>query len=88
MSKNLKNFKFPHHPKGISLIGKTVNFLQLNSDKHHRDLYLFPKLTIISGIAGKRMAGSKIKLSMSFMALNQILYFISHLSNIRTKCRL
>ena len=36
-------------------------------------MYLFPKLTIISGIAGKRMAGSKIKLSMSFIALDQIL---------------
>ena len=64
----------------------TYKVAVINNDDN--ELYLFPKLTIISGIAGKRMAGSKIKLSMSFMALNQILYFISHLSNIRTKCRL
>ena len=39
MSKNLKNFKLPPHPKNISLIGKTVNLLPLNSDKHYNDLY-------------------------------------------------
>ena len=39
MSKNLKNFKLPPHPKNISLIGKTVNLLPLNSDKYYIDLY-------------------------------------------------
>ena len=39
MSKNLKNFKFPPHPKGISLIGKTINLLPLNSGKYHREQY-------------------------------------------------
>ena len=39
MSKNLKNFKLPPHPKNISLIGKTVNLFPLNSDKHYIDLY-------------------------------------------------
>ena len=41
MRKNLVNFKLPPHPKNISLIGKTINLLPLNSDKYYIDMYLY-----------------------------------------------
>ena len=39
MEKNLINFKPPPHPKGISLIGKTLSLVPLKSNKHCDDLY-------------------------------------------------
>ena len=39
MKKNLNNFKPPPHPKGISLIGKTLSLVPLKSNEHCDDLY-------------------------------------------------
>ena len=39
MKKNLNNFKSPPHPKGISLIGKTLSLVPLKSNEHCDDLY-------------------------------------------------
>ena len=39
MKKNLNNFKTPPHPKGISLIGKTLSLVPLKSNQHCDDLY-------------------------------------------------
>tara|TARA_B100000700_G_C14794304_1_gene737447 strand:- start:417 stop:866 length:450 start_codon:yes stop_codon:yes gene_type:complete len=39
-----------------------------------RELYLFPKLIIISGIAGNNMAGSKTKLFISLLSINLNLF--------------
>ena len=59
-----KSFTFKNGYELLFKLGKEIRALVVPIDNKERELYLFPKLTIIKGIAGKRMAGSKIKLSI------------------------